>query len=79
MQLQDLRSAVFGAAHSGDAAKVKAGIYENNVDAAGGEVRKGSESLITQPPKDPLETLMHICAKRGDIDLLEWLDTHSTL
>jgi len=75
--LQERRSTVFGAARAGDAAKVKAGIYEYNVDAAGGEVRKGSESFITHPPKDPLETLMHICAKRGDIDLLEWLDTHS--
>jgi len=29
------------------------------------------------PPSDLLETLLHISAKIGDVDLLKWLDAHS--
>lgn len=36
-QSQTIRSAVFAAARSGDAQKVKKGVYEDHVDAAGGE------------------------------------------
>ena len=39
---QTLRSAVFAAARSGDAQNVKKGIYEDHVDAAGGEVADGA-------------------------------------
>lgn len=74
---QTLRSAVFAAARSGDFAKVKKGIWEDQVDAAGGEIRDGCEKLVKKTPEDPLETLMHIAVKRDDKDLLEWLDSHS--
>ena len=76
---QALRSATFAAARRGDAKQVKKGVYEDNVDAAGGEVKKGCEEFVTTPPADPKETLMHIAAKNGDADLVEWLDAHSKL
>lgn len=75
---QTLRSATFAAARAGDAAKVKKGVWEDNVDAAGGEVRKGCEGFVTTAPADPKETLMHIAVKNGDADLVQWLDAHST-
>jgi hypothetical protein len=28
-------------------------------------------------PEDPMETLMHISATKGDLDLIKWLDSHS--
>jgi hypothetical protein len=76
---QTLRSATFAAARAGDAAKVKKGVWEDNVDAAGGEVKKGCEGFVTKAPADPKETLMHIAAKNGDAALVQWLDAHSTL
>lgn len=76
---QDLRSAVFAAARSGKAEKVKKGVWEDEVDAAGGEVRAGLENFAKTKPTDPKETLLHIAAYNGDIDLVEWLDTHSAL
>ena len=76
---QALRSATFAAARVGDAKQVKKGVYEDNVDAAGGEVKKGCEEFVTTPPADPKETLMHIAVKNGDADLVEWLDAHSKL
>lgn len=77
--VQALRSTVFAAARNGDAEKVKKGVWEDNVDAAGGEVKKGSEEFVSKQPADPSETLMHIAASRGDVDLVEWLDSHSKL
>lgn len=77
--LQTLRSAVFAAARSGDYAKVKKGIWEDQVDAAGGEIRDGGEKFVQKKPQDPLETLMHITVKGGNKDLLEWLDSHGKL
>ncbi|KIM87213.1 hypothetical protein PILCRDRAFT_86249 [Piloderma croceum F 1598] len=74
---QALRSATFAAARAGDAKRVKKGVYEDNVDAAGGEVKKGCEEFVTTPPADPKDTLMHIAVKNGDADLVEWLDAHS--
>ena len=73
---QRLRSAVFAAARSGDAAKVKQGIWEDEVDAAGGEIKSGCETFI-QAPKDAKETLLHIAVKNGDAELVAWLDAHS--
>src|ERR1700734_879804 len=67
---QSLRSATFAAARVGDAKQVKKGVYEDNVDAAGGEVKKGCEEFVTTPPTDPTETLMHIAVKNGDADLV---------
>lgn len=76
---QTLRSAVFAAARSGDSAKVKKGIWEDQVDAAGGEIAPGCEKLVQKKPQDSSETLMHIAVQRDDKDLLEWLDSHSEL
>lgn len=75
--LQMLRSDVFTAARRGDIEKVKKGIWEQNVDASGGEIRTGAEALVKSRPQDPQETLMHIAAKNGDAELVEWLDSHS--
>lgn len=75
---QMLRSATFAAARAGDASNVKKGVWEDNVDAAGGEIKKGCDSFITTAPADLNETLMHIAVKNGDADLIQWLDAHST-
>ncbi|RPD66089.1 hypothetical protein L226DRAFT_530222 [Lentinus tigrinus ALCF2SS1-7] len=75
-QVQALRSKVFEAARRKDTAAVKKGVYEDNVDASGGEVRKGAESFAKNTPEDPKETLLHIAAKHGDVDLVQWLDSH---
>ena len=75
-QTQMLRSAVFAAARNGDVAAVKNGIWQDAVDAAGGEIRNGCETWVKSPPKDPQETLAHIVANAGERDLFEWLDTH---
>lgn len=77
-QSQAIRSAVFAAARNGDAQKVKKGIYEDHVDAAGGEIKRDCDAFVKSKPQDPLETLSHIAAARDDADLLEWLDTHGT-
>ena len=74
---QILRSSIFAAARSGDAEKVRKGVWEDSVDAAGGEIKKGCEAFVTTPPNDPKETLMHIAVKHGDADLVEWLEAHS--
>ena len=58
---------------------MKKGIWEDNVDAAGGEVKKGSEEFVSKMPADSLETLMHIAASIGDADFVQWLDDHSQL
>ncbi|KAG5638279.1 hypothetical protein H0H81_000925 [Sphagnurus paluster] len=70
------RSAVFAAARAGDAKQVEKAIWEGDVDAAGGEVKDGCQEYVSVQPTDPLETLLHIAAKRGDIHLLRWLDGH---
>ena len=61
---------------SGDFARVKKGVWEESVDAAGGEVLPGSEQFIPQHPKDANETLLHIAARQGNIEFVEWLDNH---
>ena len=76
VQVQNLRSQIFAAARRKDAAAVKKGVYEDNVDASGGELRQGSESLAKKTPVDLKETLLHIAAKHGDVDLVQWLDSH---
>ncbi|VDC06627.1 unnamed protein product [Peniophora sp. CBMAI 1063] len=76
-RVQTRRSAVFEAARKGDAAAVKKGVYEDDVDAAGGEVKLGHDEFVKTMPKDRKETLLHIAAKRGDADLVEWLCSHS--
>ncbi|KAJ4487775.1 hypothetical protein J3R30DRAFT_3362939 [Lentinula aciculospora] len=76
-KMQKNRSAVFQAAREGNTEEVKKGIWENDVDAAGGEVKPGYEEFVKIMPKDPKETLLHIAARKGDLDLVEWLDKHS--
>lgn len=73
---QHLRSAVFAAARRKDAANVKKGVYEDAVDASGGEVKKGAEAFVECPPNDLRETLLHIAVNNDDIDLVAWLDSH---
>ncbi|KAF5389840.1 hypothetical protein D9757_003696 [Collybiopsis confluens] len=75
-KIQTNRSAVFRAARQGDAAQVKKAVWEDNVDAAGGEVKTGYEEFVKIMPKDPQETLLHIAARHGDSDLVQWLEEH---
>lgn len=75
-RVQLVRSEVFTAARNDDAEKVKKGIWEDNVDAAGGEVKVGCEDFVPKHPEDPQETLLHIASRNGDINLVEWLDDH---
>jgi len=74
---QALRSKVFAAARNGDAGVVKKGVWEQDVDPSGGEIKPGCDHLVRQKPADPNETLLHIAARHGDKDLLEWLGSHS--
>ncbi|ESK94600.1 dnaj-like protein subfamily c member 5b [Moniliophthora roreri MCA 2997] len=74
---QATRSAVFAAARKGDASRVKKGVWEEDVDAAGGEIKPGYEEFVKLKPKDQRETLLHIASSRGDRDLVEWLDAHN--
>ncbi|KAJ3995961.1 hypothetical protein F5050DRAFT_1808196 [Lentinula boryana] len=76
-KVQKNRSAVFRAARQGNAEEVKKGIWENDVDAAGGEIKAGLEEFLKIPPKDPKETLSHIAARKGDFELVKWLDEHN--
>ncbi|KAJ7087831.1 hypothetical protein C8R44DRAFT_819930 [Mycena epipterygia] len=76
-QAQTKRSAVFSAARAGKQDKVKTGVWEDDVDAAGGEVKVGCNAFVKTTPKDAQETLFHIAARNGDKDLVEWLDAHS--
>ncbi|KAI0362046.1 hypothetical protein OH77DRAFT_1584536 [Trametes cingulata] len=76
-KLQATRSKVFAAARRGDAAAVRKGVWEENVDAAGGELRPGAAAFVKSPPADPKETLLHIAARNGDLALVQWLDAHS--
>ncbi|KAI9570462.1 hypothetical protein HD554DRAFT_2018480 [Boletus coccyginus] len=76
-RVQTLRSATFAAARAGDASKVKKGVWEDEVDPAGGEIKMGRENYVAVHPEDPMETLSHIAAQNGDTDLVEWLDAHS--
>lgn len=76
-QSQIQRSATFAAARQGNADKVKLGVYKNNVDAAGGEVKRDADEFVKTLPKDAQETLLHIAAKQGDLELVQWLADHS--
>lgn len=76
-KMQDLRSKVFAAARKGDADAVRKGVWELDVDPSGGEIKPGCDHLVRQKPTDPRETLLHIAARHGDKDLVEWLGSHS--
>ena len=75
-QAQTIRSSIFAAAREGNSAKVKKGIWEDAVDAAGGEVKHGSAKFVKDHPRDAKETLMHIASASGDFELVKWLDSH---
>ena len=74
---QSRRSDVFAAARGGDADRVRKGVWEDGVDAAGGEVKRGHGQFVKAIPADPFQTLLHIAASRGDAGLVEWLNAHS--
>ncbi|KAJ7581156.1 hypothetical protein C8J56DRAFT_959247 [Mycena floridula] len=65
---QTLRSAVFASARAGKAEFVKKGVWEDDVDAAGGEVKVGCDEYVKARPADPRETLLHIAAKMVNSD-----------
>ncbi|PCH38176.1 hypothetical protein WOLCODRAFT_96649 [Wolfiporia cocos MD-104 SS10] len=75
-RVQSLRSETFAAARRGDAEKVKKNIWENNVDAAGGEYKQSSDFPAGASAVGRQETLMHIAVSLGDLSLVEWLDSH---
>lgn len=75
-RLQTRRSAVFAAARKGDVTAVKKGVWEDEVDAAGGEVKDGCEAFVKVKPNDAHETLSHIAVATGDASLVQWLDAH---
>jgi hypothetical protein len=77
-QAQTTRSSVFAAAREGNSEKVKRGIWEDAVDAAGGEVKHGSANVVKDHPEDAKETLLHIASATGDFELVKWLDSHGT-
>lgn len=72
---QKRRSAIFTAARAGRWEQVKKGIWEENIDADGGEVLTGLEEIIPKP-KEPKETLLHLAAKAGVMDVFKWLVDH---
>ncbi|KAJ7063471.1 DnaJ-domain-containing protein [Mycena amicta] len=74
---QTKRSAVFSAARARNSEKVKKGVWEDSVDAAGGEIKLGCGEFVAKALNDPQETLLHISARNGDKELVEWLDAHS--
>jgi hypothetical protein len=76
-RVQTIRSEAFSAARKGDAVKVRKAVWEENVDAAGGEIKPGCETYVNRLPEDPKETLLHIATQQSDVDLVEWLDAHS--
>lgn len=78
-KVQTERSAAFAAARVGDAEKVKKGVWEDAIDAAGGEVKLGCHKFVHSLPVDPKEALLHIAARSGDADLVKWLDAHGRI
>ncbi|KAL1717460.1 hypothetical protein EV715DRAFT_292144 [Schizophyllum commune] len=76
-KVQATRSAAFAAARSGDAKAVMKAVWEDSVDPTGGEVKVGCEEFVEKLPVDKQETLLHIAVRRGDLELVKWLDEHS--
>ena len=72
---QKKRSTIFIAARAGRWEQVRKGIWEERVDANGGEVLTGLEEIIPKP-KDPKETLLHLAAKAGIMTVFKWLVDH---
>lgn len=74
---QNIRSSVFSAARKGQSDLVKKGVWEDGIDAAGGEIKPGCSTFVNSTPSDLQETLLHIATKNGDLGLVKWLDSHS--
>lgn len=74
---QSTRSSVFAAARQNKPDIVRKGIWEDGVDAAGGEIKPSCSQFIKSPPADPQETLLHIAIRNNDLELVQWLDSHS--
>jgi len=72
---QKRRSAIFIAARAGRWEQVKKGIWEDYIYADGGEVLTGLEEIVPKP-KDPKETLLHLAAKAGVMDVFKCLVGH---
>jgi hypothetical protein len=77
LQAQAKRSQLFTNARKGDSEAVKKGIWEDCVDAAGGEILDTEELEGFAQPADPREALLHIAARLGDNVLVGWLIDHS--
>ncbi|KAH6918348.1 hypothetical protein BKA70DRAFT_13601 [Coprinopsis sp. MPI-PUGE-AT-0042] len=76
IKTQRLRSDTFAAARSGNASKVKEGVWEHSVDATGGEILPGCGAFVKNKPQDQKESLLHIAVKKGDLELVQWLTSH---
>lgn len=74
---QDLRSAIFAAARRSDTERVKKGVWEDNVEPDGGEIKHGCEEFVKQRPTDTSETLLHIATRLGNLELVQYLDKRS--
>lgn len=72
---QKKRSAIFIAARANRWEQVKKGIWEEHIDADGVEVLIGLEEIVPKP-KEPKETLLHLAAKAGVMDIFKWLVDH---
>ena len=68
---QSKRSAVFAAAREGRSDVVRRAVWEEGVAESGGEAITADYALPAGV--DRLETLLHIAAKRGDLELVRWL------
>lgn len=77
MNHQKMRSTIFAAARAGRWEQVKKGIWEDRVDADEGEVLAGFQETMSKP-KDPKETLLHLAAKAGVMEVFKWLIAHGT-
>jgi hypothetical protein len=75
MAHQKKRSTIFAAARAGRWEQVKRGIWEDHIGADGGEVLTGLEEIVPKP-KEPKETLLHLAAKAGVMDIFKWLVDH---
>lgn len=76
---QTKRSAVFEAARKGDGEAIKKGIWEDDVDATGGEIFYPETGIKVRGGVDGKETLLHLAVKIGDADLVEWVVDHGEL
>lgn len=70
---QKLRSEAFAAARRGDEEGVRRLVWDEDVNVTGGEFLVGRGSDGDKLQNDDLETLLHIAANQGKLELVEWL------